>query len=166
MSDRSPSLVVLEEIRDLLRQIRDRLPPPPPRTATDAELDGPYGDPIVKFQPRSIAVEDEDVKGKRLSELSVLALAALADAYDGFAARNDDANAKDTKGRPKSTWDRQNAALCRGWIARIQRHRSAAVRRAEPRPTRSVEAPPGAGDAWEPSDEPAATGTDDSDDYE
>lgn len=167
MSDKSPSLEVLEQILATLKRIEARLPPPPPRTATDGELDGPYGDPVVRFQPRAIPEATEEVKGKRLSELSIAALEALVEAYDGFAQKNDAAGAVDKKGGPKSKWDRENAALCRGWIARKTRAKSG-VRRAAPRQAAESgpQPPAGAGDAWEPPDTPAATGTDDGDDYE
>lgn len=84
--------------------------------ASDADLDGPYGDPIVKFTPRDW--HGANLKGAKFSECPSEFLLAMASAFDYFASKNDEAGAVDAKGRNKSYYDRQAAARARGWAAR------------------------------------------------
>ena len=82
-------------------------------------LDGPFGNPIIKAKsPRDWA--GADMTGKKLSECPPEYLDLCASRSEFFAAKNDDEGAKDDKGRPKSYWDRKNAALARGWAERIR----------------------------------------------
>lgn len=88
----------------------------PKKVASDQELDGTRGDPVVKFDPRDWTGLPK--KGAKYSECPAEYLEKLAAAYDYFAAKNDEKGEKDAKGRPKSHWDRKNAALARGWAKR------------------------------------------------
>lgn len=86
--------------------------------ADDRDLDGKYGDPQVKFLPRDW--HGDDFKGCNFSTCPAELLDLLAAAYDYFARKNDESGATDSKGRPKSHWDRKSAALARGWAKRIR----------------------------------------------
>lgn len=85
----------------------------------DSELDGKYGDPQVKFNPRDWHGEDQ--KGRTFSACPPEFLELLASSYDYFAKMNDEKGEKDSKGGPKSKWDRKSALLARGWAARLRR---------------------------------------------
>ncbi len=86
--------------------------------ATDHELDGQYGDPDVAFLPRAYTAGGV-VKKQKYSRCPPAFLEILAEAYDQFAERSDREGNKDSKGKPKSGWDRKNARLARGWARRI-----------------------------------------------
>jgi len=86
----------------------------------DSELDGKYGDPISRFDPKGWF--GDTCKGAKFSECPPDYLDLLASAYDYFAKKNDETKAVDDKGRPKSTWDRKSALLARGWAARHRRN--------------------------------------------
>ena len=87
--------------------------------ASDRELDGQYGDPDVRFVPRSWT-DGGVVKGQRFSRCPPEFLDVLAESYDFFAEKNDAAGAKAGNGKPKSMYDRQSAKLARGWARRIR----------------------------------------------
>lgn len=87
--------------------------------ASDRELDGQYGDPELKFVPRDWTAGGV-TKGQKFSRCPADFLDVLAETMDVFAERNDAKGEKDSKGRPKSHWDRQNAKLARGWARRIR----------------------------------------------
>ena len=80
------------------------------------DLDGPYGDPEVRFDPR--AWSGRSYKGQKFSQCPAEYLEKLASAYDFFADKADRAGEVDAKGRPKATWDRMNAAKARAWAER------------------------------------------------
>lgn len=88
-------------------------------TASDADMSGKYGDPEVKFEPRGWT--GDVMKGRKFSQCPTEFLVMLAGMFDYFAQKNDQTKAVDDKGRPKSTWDRKNAALARGWADRNRR---------------------------------------------
>jgi hypothetical protein len=91
----------------------------PKEIASDADLDGKWGDPVVKARdPKDWT--GETCIGKKFSECPVAYLEMMAERSDYFAAKNDELGAKDEKGRPKSHWDRKNAALARGWARRLR----------------------------------------------
>lgn len=139
---RNEAVELLREISGALRIVLARLPEPRIEPASDAELDGQYGNPILKVSPRGAGLRE--TKGLRMDECTVEELRALAGVFASFAQRNDAALALDAKGRPKSSWDRGSASLALGWAARKEREAKAAPVNA-----------PGMGDAYE-EDEPAA----------
>lgn len=120
----------------------------------EADIDGPRGDPEVRFMPKRWT--GADCKGKPFSSCEPELLDMLADTYDWFAQRDDDANAVDRNGGPKSKWSRLDAARARAWAARLRgqgdsspapRARRAAApaatARRAPAPEPSYGAPPG-----------------------
>lgn len=88
------------------------------QVASDAELDSKYGDEKIAFSPRDWT--GENVKGRPMSTVPPACLDLLALAYDYFAEKNDREKAVDTKGNPKSTYDRRSAARARGWAKRLR----------------------------------------------
>jgi len=79
--------------------------------ASDADLDGPHGDPvIVAKDPRDW--HGEPMKGKRLSQCPEDYLSLLADRYDYFAGKETDDK--------KRGYNLKDAARARGWAARIR----------------------------------------------
>jgi hypothetical protein len=81
-----------------------------PKVASDAELDGPKGDPVAGYT--SFDWKGESFKGKRFSECSTEFLLQHA-AYLEWKA----ANPKPGK-EQYATGDRLDAARARGWAAR------------------------------------------------
>jgi hypothetical protein len=90
----------------------------PPGGDIDADIDGPRGDPEVRFMPKRWT--GADCKGRPFSTCEPELLDMLADTYDWFAQRDDDANAVDRNGGPKSKWSRLDAARARAWAARLR----------------------------------------------
>ncbi len=104
----------LKELLALSKSKRATTPAP----QDDADLDTKAGDETVKFNPRDWT--GQPLKGLRMSECPPEALDLLANSFDYFARKNDDTNAVDSKGNPKSRYDRQSARRARGWSARLR----------------------------------------------
>lgn len=86
--------------------------------ASDRELDGQYGDPEIRFDPKRWT--KGSFVGRRYSEATPEYLECLAEFKVWQAAKDDETNAVDSKGRPKSHWSRKDAALALGWAARLR----------------------------------------------
>jgi hypothetical protein len=84
----------------------------------DVDIDGPRGDPEVRFVPKRWT--GTDYKGQKFSACEPEFLDMLAEAYEWFAQRDDEANAVDRNGTPKSRWSRLDAARARAWAARLR----------------------------------------------
>lgn len=87
-------------------------------SATDAELDSPYGNPVVRKDPPRWT--GQGFVGNPFSRCSPDYLDAMADFQDWKAGKDDAAGAKDRRGKPKSDWARKDAARARGWARRIR----------------------------------------------
>lgn len=84
--------------------------------ASDRELDGQYGDPVI------VAKDPKDwtgaqMAGKRLSECPPAYLDQLADRYDWFNTTLDRAKPEDAK---KIGYNTRDAARARGWAQRLR----------------------------------------------
>lgn len=86
--------------------------------AIDADIDGPRGDPEVRFVPKRWS--GADYKGQKFSACEPEFLDMLAETYEWFAQKDDEANAVDKNGSPKSKWSRLDAARARAWAARLR----------------------------------------------
>lgn len=86
--------------------------------APDRDLDGKYGDPVVKFHPRDW--RGQECKGLNFSECPVDFLDMLAETFDYFADKAEKSGEKTTSGKPVAPYKRQDAARARGWAARIR----------------------------------------------
>ena len=114
-----PAIHYLYDISVTLRQILALLQAQvPPVVATDADLDGKYGDPILKFMPRDWS--GEDCRQRRFSECPPPLLDLVADANDYFARKADESEEKTEKGTPVSKYKRADAARARGWAKRLR----------------------------------------------
>lgn len=91
---------------------------PGPAAASDADLDGPYGDPPVKFDPRDWT--GESCKGLTFSECPAEFLDMLAETFDYFAQKAEEKNEMTTTGKPVAPYKRKDAARARGWARRIR----------------------------------------------
>src|SRR3990167_6273958 len=69
----------------------------PKALASDRELDGKYGDPVVKFDPRDWT--GPLCKGRRLSECPADFLELLAETFDYFAIKAASTNEITDKGK-------------------------------------------------------------------
>lgn len=103
---------------------------------TDADLDGQYGDPTVKFTPRRYA--GPDVKGQRFSQCPPEALDAIAEALTYSAAHPKEGKEKYAK------YDADDARRARSWARRIR-----AGWKAPPSMASSAESPDFAAPAFE-----------------
>ena len=113
----------------------------------DADIDGPRGDPEVRFMPKRWT--GPDCKGRPFSACEPEFLDLLADAYEWFAQRDDESGAVDKNGSPKSKWSRLDASRARAWSARLRGDSGAAPARpraaAAPSTNRRPMAPPSNG---------------------
>lgn len=88
-----------------------------PTTASDADLDGQYGDPEVKAKsPRDWT--GPSMQGRTFSQCPPEYLDQVAARLDYFAEQNGASEDADT--RKKATYNRKDAARARGWAARIR----------------------------------------------
>jgi len=87
-------------------------------TATASELDDKYGDPVIKRDPKRWT--GDSFAGLHYSETSPEYLDCVAEFKDWQADQDDQAGAKDGRGKPKSWWGRKDARLARGWAARLR----------------------------------------------
>jgi hypothetical protein len=84
----------------------------------EADIDGPRGDPEVRFVPKRWT--GTDFKGHKFSACEPEFLDMLAEAYEWFAQRDDESGALDKNGTPKSRWSRLDAARARAWSSRLR----------------------------------------------
>lgn len=88
------------------------------QVADDRDLDGQYGDPEVRLNPRDWT--GESMKTRKFSQCPAEFLDMLADALDYFAGK-DEAEGKTTNaGKPAAPYRRRDAARARGWAARVR----------------------------------------------
>lgn len=85
--------------------------------ATDKDLDGQYGDPVVKFDPRDWT--GESCKGLSFSQCPAAYLDLLAEAFDYFGDKAEQ-DGELYKGKPVAPYKYADAARCRGWAKRIR----------------------------------------------
>lgn len=86
--------------------------------APDADLDGKFGDPEVRFTPRDWT--GPVFKGNRYSECPPEFLDMLGDSLDYFAGKSEASNAMTSGGKPKAPYERADAARARGWAKRLR----------------------------------------------
>lgn len=90
----------------------------PKAVASDRDLDGKYGDPVVNMKdPRDWT--GPPMKGRRFSECPADYLDLLAERFDYFAQKADDEH-EEYNGKPVAPYRRTDAARARGWAKRIR----------------------------------------------
>jgi hypothetical protein len=92
---------------------------PAPAVAPDTDLDGEYGNPVIKAKdPRDWS--GPTMNGRRLSECPAEYLDLLAARYDYFADQQELSNEQTTSGKPRAPYTRREAARARGWARRLR----------------------------------------------
>jgi hypothetical protein len=125
-------------LKALVAQTRQTQPKP---VATDRDLDGKYGDPVLKFMPRDWT--GPSFKGYHLSECPADLLDMVAETFEYFASQSERDDERTDKGKPVADYKRQDAARARGWAKRIR----------DGRHTPPAAQEPGAGDSeWDSAD--------------
>lgn len=129
-------------LKDLVSLSRQRLARPAQaqgatplveRVATDREMDGPHGDPVIKAKdPRDWT--GPDMKGRHLSECPAEYLDLYAERLEFFAQKAADAGECATNGKPKADYLRLDARRARGWAKRVREGRGATPAAAEAQP--------------------------------
>lgn len=109
--------------------------------ASDRDLDGKYGNPQVKFNPRDWT--GPSFKGRTLSECPPEFLELLAQTFDYFAEQAEQKNERANNGKPVADYKRADAARARGWALRNK------GRRFDPAPEPPRFAHAGGGDEWD-----------------
>lgn len=99
--------------------------------ANDRDLDSQYGNPEVRMKdPRDWT--GPTMRGRKFSECPPDYLDMIADRFDYFAAKADEAGEKLENGQPASKYKRVDAARARGWAKRIREGRHVQVSAPEP----------------------------------
>jgi len=114
---------LIAAVQPLLMQVRAAQPK---TVASAKDLDGKYGDPVLKFNPRDWA--GPSFKDRHFSECPPELLDLVADTFDYFARKADEANERTAGGKPKGDYNRSDAARARGWARRM---RDGEIRRPE-----------------------------------
>ncbi|HEU4535336.1 MAG TPA: hypothetical protein VFS00_14510 [Polyangiaceae bacterium] len=91
---------------------------PPAPAALEVDIDGPRGNPEVRFDPKRW--EGPSYKGKTFSECDPDFLDMLAEAFEYFARKEDESGAVDKNGGPKSRWTRLDSGRARAWAKRLR----------------------------------------------
>ena len=97
---------------------RPRRRSPTGRQEIDADIDGPRGDLEVRFVPKRWS--GQDYKGQKFSSCEPEFPRHAGGRHEWFAQRDDESNAVDKNGTPKSRWSRLDAARARAWSARLR----------------------------------------------
>lgn len=120
MADRTDRVVwLLESIDATLKLlVKQQRASEPKAVASDRDLDGKYGDPILKFMPRDWT--GPSFKSRAFSECPPDLLDMVAETFDYFARKADEAGEKTSTGKPVGDFKRQDAARARGWARRLR----------------------------------------------
>jgi hypothetical protein len=122
---------VLQDILEVLRSVDGRLSnlvvlasmgpkSSAPCIADDRDLDGKYGNPEVRFNPRDWT--GESCKNRKMSECPAEFLDLLAETFDYFADQAEQSHELTTTGKPVAPYKRKDAARARGWAVRVRAH--------------------------------------------
>lgn len=106
---------MLELAQQRTAQARAASPKP---VASDRDLDGKYGDPELKFNPRDWT--GAPCKGRHFSECPPELLDMVADTFDYFARKSEETNERTNGGKPVAEYKRADAARARGWAKRMR----------------------------------------------
>lgn len=106
---------LIAAVQPLLMQVRAAQPKP---VASDRDLDGRYGDPVLKFTPRDWT--GAPFKGRPFSECPPDLLDLVAQTFDYFATQAEQKNERANNGKPVADYKRADAARARGWARRIR----------------------------------------------
>ena len=112
-------LASLKRIEAHLAQLLASVPKPPPAIADDADLDGQYGNPVIRAAvPRDWTGPSQ--LGKPFSECPPAYLDMLASRLEYFAQKAEAEGKLTAGGKPVSPFNRRDAARARGWAKRLR----------------------------------------------
>lgn len=112
-------VALLESIDASLKQLlKQQRAAEPKSVASDRDLDGKYGDPVLKFMPRDWT--GPSFKGRHFSECPPDLLDLVADSLDYFARQADEKDERANNGKPVADYKRADAARARGWAKRMR----------------------------------------------
>jgi hypothetical protein len=122
-TDRTDRVIQLLEsidagIKVLVAGSKARLASAPKPIASDRDLDGKYGDPLVKLMPRDWS--GPSFQGLKFSECPAELLDLIAEMQEYFAGQSDAKGEVTAKGKPVGDYRRADAARARGWAKRIR----------------------------------------------
>lgn len=100
--------------------------------AADSDLDGPYGNPEIKFDPKRWS--GPSFVGARFSDCPPDYLETLAGYLDWQANESDKKNEVLANGKPKSHYKRLDSGRARGWAARARAKVTGRPAAARPKP--------------------------------
>jgi hypothetical protein len=110
-----------ERIEDLERRVKvleeTGIRPHKP-TANDEMLDGPYGNPVIRKDPRDWT--GKSYQGYKMSDADPAYLDMLAKLFDWMADQDDKTGKRANNGQMRSGYSRKDAALARGWALRLR----------------------------------------------
>ena len=110
---------VLRSIDASLKQLLALQPKPPPAIADDADLDGQYGNPVIRAaDPRDWTGPSQ--LGKPFSECPPAYLDMLASRLEYFAQKAEAEGKLTASGKPVAPFNRRDAARARGWARRLR----------------------------------------------
>lgn len=142
MSASEETLALLRSIDASLKLlVKQQAVATPKEIASDRELDGRYGDPVVKFMPRDWT--GPSYKNRAMSECPRELLDMLAETFDYFAQKAAETDERTDAGKPVADFKRKDAARARGWAKRIREGRHTPVNGPA---TATADEP--AGDGW------------------
>lgn len=105
-------------LKAIVRYLQATAPKP---IAPDRDLDGPHGDPVLKFTVRDWT--GASYKGRRFSECPAELLEMIAETLDYFAAQAEKTDERTGSGKPVADYKRADAARARGWAKRVREGR-------------------------------------------
>lgn len=91
---------------------------PHQRIAPASDLDGRYGDPEVRYDPRDWT--GDSFIGALLSQCTPEYLDVLAESFDSYADWADREGKTTNAGKPVGPYKRRDASRARGWAARLR----------------------------------------------
>jgi len=97
------------------------------KIASDSDLDGQYGDPVIKAKdPRDWS--GPSMVGLHFSDCPADYLDLVAERLDYFAEKAEAEDKRTSSGKPVAPFNRSDAARARGWAERIRsgKHKPAA----------------------------------------
>ncbi len=109
---------LIAAVQPVLMQVRASQPKP---VASDRDLDGRYGNPELKFDPRDWT--GPSFKGRKFSECPAELLDLVANTFDYFAQQAEKNNERTNGGKSVADYKRADAARARGWAKRIREGR-------------------------------------------
>ncbi len=112
-------LAVLRSIDASLKQLVAAQPKPPPVVADAADLDGQYGDPVIRAKDPKEWRGDSQT-GKPFSACPPAYLDLVASRLDYFADKAEQDGTLTSSGKPVAPFNRRDAARARGWAARLR----------------------------------------------